>query len=227
MVHHTEATIVGMGVHLLDILIDRQQEGADGASTRLDEFFSSLKEFGALLGLSVSLLLTMTFPYCMYDSLSSTTENEFAGLAVMKYAFHALMILSTCGSILTILVITSLYVHSVIICSTIEDRVWFLVKFNMNLPQFTMIAVSIGPFVVAVPLGIMVSGGWKLGLAGIAVMVVICALYLTWLARLGITTKTRVKLTGKAKLEAMGIHGGGVATLTGAGVNGNTKVAPS
>jgi hypothetical protein len=224
MIQQSEATMIGMGVHLLDILMDLQK---DAASTKLDDFFSSLKEFWALLGLSVSLLLTMTFPYCMYDSLGTATEGDFAGIALMKYVFHALMMLSTCGSVITILIITSLYVHSVVICSTTEDRVWFLVKNNMNLPQNTMIAVSILPFVVALPLGVMVSGGWRLGIAGFAVLVAIAASYLAWLARLGITTKSRVKRTGKRKLEAMGINGGSVATHSRDGKGGNTKVAPS
>lgn len=224
MIQRHEATMIGMGVNLLDILKDLQE---DVASTKLEDFFSSLKEFWALLGLSVSLLLTMTFPYCMYDSLSTAVEGEFAGIAVMKYVFHALMMLSTCGSVITILIITSLYVHSVVICSTTEDKMWFLVMNNMNLPQVTMIAVSIGPFVIALPLGVMVSGGWKLGIAGIAVVVAIAATYLAWLARLGITTKSRVQRTGKMKLHAMGIIGGSVAGRSGVGGSGHTKVAPA
>lgn len=194
LIRHHEVVNIGLGIQMLEMLKDLLDTGSDNG--KLEALLSSIKEFWALIALAVSLLLTMTFPYCMFDSLEPATDDTFAGIEAMKYVFHGLMLVSTIGSVLTILLICSLYVQSVLVCSTMEDRIWLLVNYNMNLPQVTMVAVSIIPFMLALPAGIFVSAGLKFGIAACAFILAVAVVYLSWLARLGLTARKRIVKTG-------------------------------
>lgn len=105
----------------------------------------------------------MTFPVCC-EALEMT-ETGFPGVEGIRVAFDMLSVLATVGSVLALMCTTVLYTYSVLLSATLQDKVWFVSTFNVNLPNVLLIYLVLLPFSLSIPFGVLTTRGLEEGIA--------------------------------------------------------------
>ena len=184
----------GVAIHLMHIFEDQQLNRDD--KEMVEQLISGLKEFWTLAALVVSLLLTVTIPY--NTEALATKDDTFPGVESCELLFHVCMVLSSMGSLLTILISVTLYMNVMLVCPTMVDKIWFLTQSSVNSPQHTMIYLSVIPFSLALPLGVFVAHGPTLGIVAASIFGTALLWFLVWFSWLN--TKVRAQLTASATM---------------------------
>jgi len=178
----------GLAKHLEPVLTDGQIDSSD--EEQVENLLSGLKEFWQLIGLIAALILTMTFPVCC-DALEMT-ETGFPCVEGIRVAFDMLSVLATVGSVLALLCTTVLYTYSVLLSATLEDKVWFVSTFNVNLPNVLLIYLVLLPFSLSIPFGVLTTRGLEEGIA--AASMTLAALLLFGWFFIDVLSKASVRL---------------------------------
>ena len=157
-----------LGRHLDPVLADGKIDASD--AEQVGSLLDGLKEFWELLGLIAALILTMTFPVC--TEALEVAETEFPGIDATKTTFDMLMVLTTVGSVCVLLCTTVLYTYAVLLSATLQDKVWFISTFNVNLPNMLLMYMVLVPFVLSIPFGVLTTRGLEAGIAAASIALV-------------------------------------------------------